>query len=74
MASIAATEIETPQRGRINLVHNDSMYQSSVNQSVNSGLGLTPKRLTFENQVNNPHAKRRSAAPFGISQTDQKGG
>ena len=41
---------ETPQRGRNTgtLPHNDSIYQSEVNQSMNSGLGLTPKRMQFE--------------------------
>ena len=41
-------EHETPLRGKVpgnHLQHNDSIYQSSVNHSMNSGLGLTPKRL-----------------------------
>ena len=53
---------ETPMKtkGGAALQHNDSIYQSSVNQSMNSGLGLTPKRL-----IDNRYDPHKKAAPFG---------
>lgn len=59
----AASNVETPLRGQINLQHNDSIYQSSVNQSINSGLGITPQRIQFEGTYTG--GKRRNGAPFG---------
>ena len=51
--------------------HNDSIYQSEVNQSINSGLGLTPKRLVFENNIaQQATASQRKQAPFGTVQKD----
>ena len=72
----AMTDSETPQRGRNmgTLPHNDSIYQSEVNQSMNSGLGLTPKRMQFEQQQKSPRAGRHKGAPFGAPQTEQKSG
>ena len=59
---------ETPMKGKMDaLQHNDSIYQSSVNQSMNSGLGLTPKRLIDNRYETN----NKKAAPFG-TQTEQK--
>ena len=71
-------ETTTPMRvgkvgaGLAALQHNDSIYQSSVNQSMNSGLGLTPKRL-IDNRYEQSAAvaNNRKAAPFG-TQTEQK--
>ena len=61
--NIASQSNETPMRGHApNLNHNDSIYQSSVNQSINSGLGLTPKRLAT---IDNPTGAGRKQAPFG---------
>ena len=61
---------ETPlMGGRLNTQHNDSIFQSSVNQSINSGLGLTPKRLV--NDKPSAPSPKVKMPPFG-SVTDQK--
>ena len=69
MTTHMGTELETPVRGRMAYPHNDSMYQSSVANSVGSGMGLTPK-------IGDPikGGKRRSAAPFGFASTELKAG
>lgn len=43
-AHLKSHDIETPVRYRTNnQAHNDSIYQSDVNNSFHSGMGLTPQ-------------------------------
>jgi hypothetical protein len=44
-SSLPATMMTEDTTHNGNLQHNDSIYQSSVNQSMQSGYALTPKRL-----------------------------
>ena len=44
-----------------NQKNNDSIYQSSVNQSMQSGFGLTPKRLQT---IDMAGSAMRKMAPF----------
>ena len=70
MASHTGNELETPARAALMAYpHQDSIYQSSVANSVHSGMGLTPKIADHTSG-----GKRRSAAPFGFASTEQKGG